>query len=231
MSDDELVYSPEQPWLPPGEPVAFPEGRLTPEWVGNVARGKDAAAPLDLVLRSHLNPMTPNDPRYMAAWRTFWRALGFADRKNALNLLAHWRAAAETAKQRPDLSDQEEVWIRRFIPNVEAAASRLSRAKNEPMAWAGARYAKYPPEQRARTEALVGAIVLHRDGDINDQELYSILGALALDPNDFRHGIEDDNLDRIMDACIDGEPLDLESTFYIAGERPNRRTRRRDAET
>jgi hypothetical protein len=228
LSQDALVYSVERPWLPPADPVAFPEGRLTPEWVGDVARGKAGKATLDLLLRSHIKPMEPNDPRYMAAWRTLWRALAFADRHNVVSLLQQWLAAATAAKQRPDLGEEEATWIRRFIPNVEAALDRLNRAKNEPMAWAGARYAKYPPEQRARTEALIGAVVLHRDGDINDQELYNILGALSLDPNDFRQGIAEDNLDRIMDACIDGAPLDLESTFHITGDRPTDRTRRRD---
>jgi len=222
VSEGDLYYSPERPWLPPAEPVPFPEGRLTPEWVGEVARRRGGNAPFDLVLRSHLRAENTNDPRYMAAWRTFWRALAFAGRQNILKLLHEWRAAAAEAKQRPDLSDEEQTWIARFIPNVDAALDRLNRAKNEPMAWAGPNYAKYPPEQRARTEALIGAIVLHRDGDINDQELYNILGCLDIDPKGSAQSIDEDNLDRIMDACIEGHPLDLESTYHIKGERRRR---------
>lgn len=120
------------------------------------------------------------------------------------------------------------MWIRRFIPNVESAIARLEKSRNEPMAWAGARYAKYPPEQRARVEALIGAIVLHRDGDIDDNELYNILGSLRADPKDRHSGIEEENLERVMDACIDAQPLDLESTYWIP-QRINAASTRKDA--
>lgn len=225
MIDDDLVYSPERPWLPPANPVPFPEGRLTPEWVAEVARRTDGDT-IDLVLRSHLRAEEPNDPRYMAAWRTFWRALGFAGRRNILGMLTGWREAALEAQQRPDLSDEEETWIKRFLGNVDAGIARLERAKDEPMSWAGPKYARYAPEQRARTEALIGAIVLHRDGDINDAELYNILGALDLDPKDSPIGIDEDNLDRILDACVEGTPLDLESSYHDPDAAAMRRRRR-----
>ena len=223
LSKGDLFYSPDRPWLPPAEPVRFPEGRLSPEWVGEVARRKAGNVTIDLVLRSHLRAEEPNDPRYMAAWRTFWRSLAFAGRKNIMTMLEDWREAALAAQQLPDLSDEEQTWIARFIPNVEAGIARLERAKNEPMSWAGPKYAKYPPEQRSRTEALIGAIVLHRDGDINDQELYNILGCLDVDPNNSGQGIDEDNLDRILDACAEGTPLDVESTYHIKDDRPRRR--------
>lgn len=226
VTDDALVYSPDRPWLPPAIPLDFPKGRLTPEWVGEVVKGT-VAAPLDLVLRSHLVKMRPNDVNYMAAWRTFWRTLAFANRRRVLVLLQEWLAAAQAARELPDLPEEEAVWIRRFIPNVESGIARLEKSRNEPMAWAGARYAKYPPEQRARVEALIGAIVLHRDGDIDDNELYNILGSLRVDPKDRRGGIEEENLERIMDACIDAEPLDLESTYWIPPENQRRIDKKR----
>lgn len=226
MTDDAFVYSPDRPWLPPAKPVRFPKGRLTPEWVGEVAKGSTTAS-LDLVLRSHLTPMDTNDVGYMAAWRTFWRTLAFANRRRVLVLLQEWLAAATAAKELPDLPEEEAVWIRRFIPNVESAIARLEKSRNEPMAWAGARYAKYPPEQRARVEALIGAIVLHRDGDIDDNELYNILGSLRVDPNDRHSGIEEENLERVMDACIDAQPLDLESTYWIPPENQRRVDKKR----
>ena len=47
---DSRVYTPAQPWYPPATPVEFPEGRLTPAWVGKVAKSKHG----DIVIRSHL---------------------------------------------------------------------------------------------------------------------------------------------------------------------------------
>lgn len=217
MSQGDLVYTPDRPWLPPANPVPFPEGRLTPEWVGAVARRKAGNAPVDVVLRSHITAMEPNNPRYMAAWRTFWRALAFSGRQNILDLLTDWLAAATAAQADPSVSEEEAVWIRRFIGNVEAGIARLDRAKNEPMSWAGAEYAKYPPEQRARVEALIGAIVLHRRGDIGDEQLYTVLGGLYVDPDDFDQGITDENLARITDACVTGTPIELENTYRRNG--------------
>lgn len=217
MSQDDLVYTPDRPWLPPATPIPFPEGRLTPEWVGKVARRKAGNAPVDLVLRSHLKAMEPNDPRYMASWRTFWRALAFSDRQNIIDLLSDWLAAATAAQGDPAVSEEEATWINRFIVNVEAAIARLDRAKNEPMSWAGAEYAKYPPEQRARVEALIAAIVLHRKGNIGDEQLYTVLGSLYVDPDDFDQGISEQNLTRIMDACVTGAPIDFENTYRRNG--------------
>lgn len=210
---EDLVYSPERPWLPPAVPVPFPEGRLTPTWVGKVAKSRRGEASVDVVVRSHLRPMHPDDPRYKAAWRTFWRALAFADRRNVEEMLHDWLAAATAAKQRPDLPPAEAEWINRFIPQVTDAINRLGRAKAEPMAWAGAEFSKYQPEQRILTEALIGAIALHRKGVIDDQQLYNILNSLDVDPEDFPPGINPDNLAAIIAACVTGEPLDLESTY------------------
>jgi hypothetical protein len=59
-------------------PVEFPSGRVTPSWVGTVAKSDTG----DVVIRSHLVPRNASDERCMGAFRTFWRALAFADRKN-----------------------------------------------------------------------------------------------------------------------------------------------------
>ncbi len=213
MPEGELVYTPEAPWLPPADPVKFPEGRLTPKWVGGVTFGNPGAPPVDLVVRSHLNPMEPNDPRYMAAWRTFWRALSFANRKKVYLMLMRWKEAALEAQDRPDLSEEEATWIRRFLPNVDAALGRLQRAKAEPMSWAGAEFSKYQPEHRAMMEGLIGAIVLHRKGEISDAELYTILQAIDVDPDDFDDAIHTPNLNRVKKACVTGEPFTWETTY------------------
>jgi hypothetical protein len=81
------------------------------------------------------------------------------------------------------------------------------------MAWAGPEFAKYPPEQRFVLEGLIGAITLHRSGDINDMELYSILQNLEVDPAERHVGINADNLDAIKHSCITGDPLELQTAY------------------
>lgn len=203
------VYSPEQPWFPPATPVEFPEGRLTPSWVGKVAKSKNG----DIVIRSHLVPRHPKDKRYMGAFRTFWRAMAFADRKGVYAMLERWLADAEAELANPDLSDDDAVFVRRFRGDVDGALKRLSRANDEPMAWAGAEFSKYAPEERVMLEALIGAITLHRAGDLSDDELYTILGSLDVDPADRDTGITSTALAKIRTAAQTGEPLELESTY------------------
>ena len=62
-------------------------------------------------------------------------------------------------------------------------------------------------------EALIGAISLHRAGDLADDELYAILGSLDVDPADRDTGITDAALAKIRTAAQTGEPLELESTY------------------
>ncbi|PJE00765.1 MAG: hypothetical protein CK429_36145 [Mycobacterium sp.] len=206
---DNRVYSPEQPWFPPATPVEFPEGRLTPSWVGKVAKSKNG----DIVIRSHLVPRHPQDKRYMGAFRTFWRAMAFADRKGVYAMLERWLADAEAELANPDLGDDDKVFVRRFRGDVDGALKRLSRANDEPMAWAGAEFSKYAPEERVMLEALIGAITLHRNGDLSDDELYTILGSLDVDPADRDTGITTTALAKIRTAAQTGQPLELESTY------------------
>lgn len=203
------VYSAAQPWFPPATPVDFPEGRLTPAWVGKVAKSKTG----DIVIRSHLVPLHAGDKRYMGAFRTFWRALAFADRKGVLAMLQRWLVDAEAELANPDLAEEDAVFVRRFRGDVDGALNRLSRANNEPMAWAGAEFSKYAPEERVMLESLIGAIALHRAGDLSDDELYAILGCIDVDPNDRDTGITEDSLRKIRTAAQTGEPLELESTY------------------
>lgn len=69
-----------------------------------------------------------------------------------------------------------------FRGDVDGALNRLARARTEPMAWAGAEFAKYAPEERVMLEALIGAITLHRTGELSDDELYTIWAASMSTP-------------------------------------------------
>ncbi|RDH75322.1 hypothetical protein DVS77_26845 [Mycolicibacterium moriokaense] len=206
---DSRVYTPAQPWYPPATPVEFPEGRLTPAWVGKVAKSKHG----DIVIRSHLVPRHPQDKRYMGAFRTFWRALAFADRKGVYAMLERWLADADAELAGTGLTDEDAAVLRRFRGDVDGALNRLRRADDEPMAWAGAEFSKYAPEERVMLEALIGAITLHRAGDLSDDELYSILGSLDVDPADRDTGITETALAKIRTAAQTGDPLELESTY------------------
>ncbi|WP_099020855.1 hypothetical protein [Mycolicibacterium palauense] len=206
---DSRVYTPAQPWFPPATPVEFPEGRLTPAWVGKVAKSKHG----DVVIRSHLVPRHPQDKRYMGAFRTFWRALAFADRRGVYAMLERWLADADAELAGTALSEEDVAVLRRFRGDVDGALNRLKRADDEPMAWAGAEFSKYAPEERVMLEALIGAISLHRAGDLADDELYAILGSLDVDPADRDTGITDAALAKIRTAARTGEPLELESTY------------------
>lgn len=206
---DSRVYTPAQPWFPPATPVGFPEGRLTPAWVGKVAKSKHG----DIVIRSHLVPRHPQDKRYMGAFRTFWRALAFADRRGVYAMLERWLDDADAELAGTALSEEDVVVLRRFRGDVDGALNRLKRADDEPMAWAGAEFSKYAPEERVMLEALIGAISLHRAGDLSDDELHAILGSLDVDPADRDTGIADAALAKIRTAARTGEPLELESTY------------------
>jgi hypothetical protein len=206
---DSRVYTPAQPWFPPATPVDFPEGRLTPAWVGKVAKSKHG----DVVIRSHLVPRHPQDKRYMGAFRTFWRALAFADRRGVYAMLERWLGDADAELAGTPLSEEDVAVLRRFRGDVDGALNRLKRADDEPMAWAGAEFSKYAPEERVMLEALIGAISLHRAGDLSDDELYAILGSLDVDPADRDTGITDAALAKIRTAAQTGEPLELESTY------------------
>jgi hypothetical protein len=188
--------------------VDFPEGRLKPAWIGKVVKSRAG----EELIRSHLVPRTPHDRAYMGAWRTFWRALAFGNRP-VVELLTRWQADAEAALAHPDLDDDEAAHLRRFRGDVESTLQRLARAENEPMAWAGAEFSKYQPEQRVMMEALIGAIVLHRGGELSDDELYAILGCMDLDPDDRDNGISALSLAKIAEAARNREPLELESIY------------------
>jgi hypothetical protein len=177
--------------------------------VGKVAKSKHG----DVVIRSHLVPRHPQDKRYMGAFRTFWRALAFADRRGVYAMLERWLGDADAELAGTPLSEEDVAVLRRFRGDVDGALNRLKRADDEPMAWAGAEFSKYAPEERVMLEALIGAISLHRAGDLSDDELYAILGSLDVDPADRDTGITDAALAKIRTAAQTGEPLELESTY------------------
>lgn len=201
-------YTAEQPWFPPEQPVEFPD-RVTPKWVGNVAKSRS----VDVVVRSHLVPLHASSNAYKGAWRTFWRALAFADRQGVVDLLTRWQADAETALADPAVSDEDAAIIRRFSNDAAGAVNRINRAKEEPMAWAGADFAKYPPEVRVMVETLIGGYDLHRAGEISDSELYRILSAMAVDPQDSPTGIAEETRRRIRESARTGQAPAVESVY------------------
>jgi hypothetical protein len=203
------TYSATQPWFPPEQPVDFPSSRLTPAWVGKVAK----SANVDVVIRSHLVPRNASDKRYMGAFRTFWRALAFANRKNVEAMLQRWLADADAQLADPTVTDDEKTVVKRFRGDVDGALNRLARARTEPMAWAGAEFSKYAPEERVMLEALIGAITLHRAGELTDAELHTILGCLDVDPQDRDSPITAESLNKIRAAARTGEPLALQSNY------------------
>lgn len=202
-------YSPDKPWYRMAKPVEFPKGRLKADWVGKLNTSDTA----DGVLRSHLIPLHPKDNSYMAAWRLFWRALAFGDRTNIDALLQSWLADTTAALASGDLPEDEARAARAFRGDVEQSLSRIEKAKNEPLGWAGAIWAKYSPESRVAIEALVGAIVLHREGELSNEELYQVLDCLNLDPTKSPRTINADNLEKIFNSIVNGDELELESVY------------------
>lgn len=202
-------YSPERPWFLVADPPDFPE-RVTPHWVGSLIHYRGRRGIPDegvLYIRSHMQPRNP-DKTYKGAWRTFWRSLAFGDRRLVFKLFDDWTKLAEMRQADPSITDDEATAIRRFLKDVDSARDRLNRAKDEPMSWAGPEFAKYQPEQRTMLETLIGGIVLHRAGDITDDQLHGILDVLAVDPAHRRDGISEGNLARILHAAQTGEALE-----------------------
>jgi hypothetical protein len=97
-------------------------------------------------------------------------------------MLQRWLADADAQLAAPTVTDDEKTVVKRFRGDVDGALNRLARARTEPMAWAGAEFAKYAPEERVMLEALIGAITLHRAGELSDDELYTIWAASMSTP-------------------------------------------------
>ncbi|MCS6759590.1 MAG: hypothetical protein MO852_12005 [Candidatus Devosia euplotis] len=196
------VYSPQQPWYQLPAPADFPD-RVTPKWVGGIVHSDLAEA----YLRWHLLPRVSKDSKYMGAWRTFWRTMAFADYGRGDDILRRWDERAAARLEDPGVSDEEAAIVRRCRGDVDGAINRLKKASDEPMSWAGAEFAKYPPEMRMMTESLIGAVVLHRAGEVSDEELYAVLDVLQVDPERRTRGIQPAARQRLQQALETGEPL------------------------
>jgi len=207
MMKDAAAYSAQQPWYPLTEPAEFPS-RVTPRWVGEImhsARG-------ETYLRWHLLPRARKDAKYMAAWRTFWRTMAFADYasgESGERILRRWAALAARRLNDADVDSEEAAIVRRFLSDVEGGLNRIARFGEESMAWAGAEFSKYPPEMRTLTETLVGAIVLHRADRIDDEQLHAVLDVVMLDPDCKQRGIRVESLAAIERAIAERSPLEL----------------------
>ena len=166
------------PWDYPA--VDLPE-RVTPKWVGEVTASQIG----DAYIAAHLVPAR-QDKQYKAAWRTFWRALSFNDRRprRIVATLAGWRDEAEAELTSGDLSEEQSSVQRKFRSNVNGALDRIDRESGEALAWAGVEFAKYPPEMRAMLETLVVALDEFRQGRLQADEVVTTLAVVDLDPRD-----------------------------------------------
>jgi len=203
-------YSPEEPWFAPAEPIRFALDRtrkLDLKWLAAALEDSDTA---EVLIRSHLQPQNPKDKSYMSNWHMFWRALGFGDRGKVDDLMRRWLADADAALAAGDDPDSARVRVvRRFRGDVDQAYNRFVHTEGEPLGWAGPVWARYPMAPRRTIEALVAAIALHRVSEITDEQLYSVLDALALEPGPGGERIFEDNRQIVKRAIVDGAPLNF----------------------
>jgi len=203
--EPEFAFSSQTPWFPPAEPYESKKSRLAKaEWVAQLPTSDDGPS----TIRSLLIPGRAKDSTYMAQWRIFWRMLAFEDWPGMQDMLMDWLEAAEKKMGFDNLLEEERTWVRRFIGDVKGALDRLDRARNEPLGWAGAKWALYPPQTRVTVEALVGAIDLHRQGKLSNDELYTVLDRLKLNPRECPTGTPESNMEAIFNAIVNGDSLD-----------------------
>lgn len=174
------VQGMEQPW---NDRVDSEETRLPALVTGEWLAGLDGSDLAMKVLRAQLH--RPADDRQMPAWRRYWLLLAFDDRRRrrAIAQLDAWRALADGALAER-ISDQVMLRsIRSFRSLVNDAINRLDKlAADEPLSWAGTRYASWPRPARQSTEDLVVALSLHERGELTDEQLYRVRAATGLDP-------------------------------------------------
>lgn len=201
-------YSSEKPWLPPAEPWQFKldaRNKLDLEWLAATLDSPRA----ELLIRSHLRPLSPQDRTYKSNWEMFWRAVGYGDRTRIVDLMERWLAAADAELAAAVDPDSESLrQVRRFRGDVDQAYNRSLRGEVQPMGWAGPVWSKYPMAPRRVIEALVATIALHRDKRIGDVELYNVLKALGLDPGPHAERIDPDNLELVFNSLATGHQLD-----------------------
>lgn len=172
------VQSMDQPWndQPDIEATRLP-ALVTGEWLA----GLDGSDLSMQVLRAQLS--RPAEDRQMPAWRRYWLLLAFDDRRRrrVIGQLGAWRALADEALGQR-ISDQRELRsVRSFRSLVKDAITRLDKlAADEPLSWAGTRYASWPRPARQSSEDLAVAIYLHEQGEISDEELYRVRSASGL---------------------------------------------------
>lgn len=174
------VQGMDQPWNERTDSTATRLPALvTGEWLAGLD-GSDLSV---RVLRAQLP--RPASDRQMPAWRRYWLLLAFDERRRsrAVSQLAAWCALADEAVAQ-QVSDQAELRsIRSFRSLVKDAITRLEKlASDEPLSWAGTRYAPWPRPARQDAEDLAVAIYLHELGELTDEQLYRVRSATGLDP-------------------------------------------------
>ncbi len=206
------TVGPVNPWDLATDVAELPD-RATPRWVAQeLQRSPQEFAAL---LRAHLVPAKKkSDSRYQRQFRGLWRAVAYTDRRlrsRILKLLHEWQEQAESALAQDSAGGLDRRAVEMFARDVAGAIARVHRDGQEPMAWGGNEFVNYPTNARVIIEALAVAIDEHRDGQINDEQLWSLLGTLGVDPQTVPTDslVPDDARRRIIAAARDGQPLEL----------------------
>lgn len=206
------TVGPVNPWDLAADVAELPD-RATPRWVAQeLQRSPEQFAAL---LRAHLVPAKKkSDTRYQRQFRGLWRAVAYTDRRlrsRILKLLHEWQEQAEAVLAQESADGIDRRAVEMFARDVAGAIARVHRDGQEPMAWGGNEFVNYPTNARVIIEALAVAIDEHRDGQINDEQLWSLLDTLGVDPQTVPTDtlVPDDARRRILAAARDRQPLEL----------------------
>ncbi|MBF6333658.1 hypothetical protein [Nocardia transvalensis] len=144
------------------------------------------------ILRDHLEP-ADTAAAYVGRWRQFWNLLSFDETlaERTADILDDFIDRTEEALVSGNLDEQQAKRANRFRDRCLKALDRLDRADTDPLGWAGARAAVFNPRARSVIAKLVEAIAEHRrqtgPGSPADQQLWSVLAAVRLDPDTDNH--------------------------------------------
>lgn len=141
------------------------------------------------LLRSNLYPREGQQQR--SRWDMLWRILrGNDDLANrALDVLDAWDDTVDAAVG-GGLTQAEAGRVAKFRTSCDQARARVDVETGSPLAWAGTRNTFPEPAQRV-INRLVHAIHRHRentgaDATPADHQLWKVLRAVKLDPNDYQ---------------------------------------------
>ncbi len=85
----------------------------------------------------------------MGAFRTFWRALAFADRKGVYAMLERWLADADAELAGTGLTDEETGFLRRFRGGRRRRTQPAPARRRRTHGVGRAEFSKYAPPRNA----------------------------------------------------------------------------------